>query len=285
MTDYETLMWPRSALFETANVADVGDDDEASLRDLLWQYANDSRTPRSESLGNDDDDDDDNGPYGSALLIERHRTIGQGFVALDTDDDDDDVEGDDYDDDDGMIRDDGGDSVIDSNGAVPDVFLRMHEDRDIVAVFSSGRNDVDGDDNEQNGDDAQRAFADQLASALGDVDEVHLHGDGSVVLRKERRLPVALMGGVVAPGKIVDATLTIAQADDGVTVLLGEVALLGDEVGAAERALLAEDAGAVVTALHNHWVSEPTIYYLYFQALTHDPETFLAAVAPWWRSL
>nr|UMO78363.1 hypothetical protein [Pandoravirus belohorizontensis] len=295
MTDYETLAWSRAALDESALSADDG---EAALRGILWKYVSDTRGYASSASDTDDDDDGDE----DQLLFDSHYSARAALVhrgASETqrrdraEDEDDFVDDDDDDDDDDNV----GTGERDWTGQCTGAGQR---DRVYVVQDAQGGTDatarvawllnrtagdaVDGADAGDE-DDAQRAYADALVDALGNVDEVHLHGDGSVALRKERRLPVLLMGGVAAPAKIADASLTAAQADDGVTVLLGEVALLGDEVGAAERALLADDAGAVVTALHNHWVSDPTLYYLHFQALTRDPAAFLSAIAPWWRSL
>lgn len=298
MTDYETLAWSRAALDESTLSADDG---EAALRGILWKYVSDTHGYVSSASDTDDDDDDDGGNDEDQLFFDRHYSARAALVhrgasptqsrdrAEDEDGFVDDGDDDDNDDDDEFHT---GERAWTGQctgaGQRDGVYIAEDaEDAGARMAWLPNRGDegaVDGEGAAEEGD-VQRAYADALTGALGNVDEVHLHGDGSVALRKERRLPVLLMGGVAAPAKIADASLTVAQAGDGVTVLLGEVALLGDEVGAAERALLADDAGAVVTALHNHWVSDPTLYYLHFQALTRDPAAFLNAIAPWWRSL
>lgn len=293
MTDYETLAWSRAALDESALSADDG---EAALRGILWKYVSDTHGYASSASDTDDDGDDggedqlffDRHYSARAALVHRGASEAQRQDRAEDDEDDFVDEGDDDDDD------RSGERVwkIQCIGAgqrdrayvVQDAQDGTDAAERVARLLNPTSEDAVDSADEDEGD-VQRAYADALAGALGNVDEVHLHGDGSVALRKERRLPVLLMGGVAAPAKIADASLTAAQADDGVAVLLGEVALLGDEVGAAERALLADDAGAVVTALHNHWVSDPTLYYLHFQALTRDPAAFLSAIAPWWRSL
>lgn len=289
MTDYETLAWSRSALDRSSFSAA---DRDAALRTLLSQYVSDARGYVSSSDGDEDDDSDQQLFFGHqfaartavvqrSALDDDDDEIGsdaEDFVDVDLDDAENDEEEDDY-------------AWSDRGAGDGEVYFVVDDAQDVAApssptVIAIGVLDDGGATASDDGDDeAQRAYADALVGALGDVDEVHMHGDGSVALRKQRRLPVLLMGGVTAPAKIADAALTAAQADDGVTVLLGEVALLASEVGPAERALLAEDAGAVVTSLDTHWVSDPTLYYLHFQALTRDPAAFLAAVAPWWRSL
>ncbi|AGO85424.1 hypothetical protein psal_cds_1156 [Pandoravirus salinus] len=295
MTDYETLAWSRSALDESALSADDGD---AALRGLLWRYAKDTRGYMSSTPSIVDEADDDESDRGDRLFFDRHYRARLALVHMDASDDDD--EQDDNDDADQVAGPSPWTGQCVGTGQHANVYVvqdargddGIDDDDDeeqsaalLALLLARTGGDVEEEEAEHD-DDAQRAYADALASALGNVDEVHLHSDGSVALRKDRRLPVLLMGGVSAPAKIADASLTAAQADDGVTVLLGEVALLADEVGAAERALLADqDAGAVVTALHNHWVSDPTLYYLHFQALTRDPATFLSTIAPWWCSL
>ncbi|AGO83120.1 hypothetical protein pdul_cds_891 [Pandoravirus dulcis] len=298
MTDYETLAWSRAALDESTLAADDG---EAALRGILWKYVSDTRGYVSSASDDTDDDGDDDGDE-DQLFFGRHYSARAALVHRGTSEA---QSQDRAEDEDGFVDDDDGDNDDDDlHTGEPAWTARCIGDgqRDRVYVVQDARDGTDatahvawllngtaedaadGEDTGEEGD-VQRTYADALVDTLGNVDEVHLHGDGSVALRKERRLPVLLMGGVAAPAKIADASLTAAQADDGVTVLLGEVALLADEVGAAERALLADDAGAVVTALHNHWVSDPTLYYLHFQALTRDPAAFLNAIAPWWRSL
>ncbi|AVK75418.1 hypothetical protein pqer_cds_996 [Pandoravirus quercus] len=297
MTDYETLAWSHSALDKSAFSADDGG---AVLRGLLQRYVSDSRgyvLPTPSATDGDDKDGDGGADDRNQLFFTRHH-MGAAFVFERTPGDQDEdnlVDGDDEDNEqDTRERTWTGQCV--GAGQRDNVYLAQDtQDNDddgatllallLARVDDDEEEEEDGEDVDNGGDDAQRAYADALVGALGDVDEVHLHSDGSVALRKDRRLSVLLMGGVAAPAKIADASLTAAQADDGVTVLLGEVALLADEVGAAERALLADDAGAVVTALHNHWVSDPTLYYLHFQALTRDPTAFLSTIAPWWRSL
>lgn len=314
MTDYETLAWPWTMASGAA--ADYGDRAQSeieglgkrnkthwSVRDgdgsaLLWQYVSDTHG----YVTSDDADDEADG-----VAFERRQTARLLFVDQDSDTDEEEEEDtdggeEDADEEDEMQQDGGASSgwtdgdVEGKNGGDWDdqdaYFVIDHDNGTVVPLArgaGSGRGATRGTESDAGGEpeegDAQRAYADALVAALGDVDEVHMHGDGSVALRKDRHLPVVLMGGVGAPAKIADASITAAQAPDGVTAFLGEVALLGDEVGAAERALLADGAGAVVTALHNHWVSDPTLYYLHFQALTRDPAAFLNAVAPWWRSL
>lgn len=301
MTDYETLAWPWTGATDYDGRADLGQLSKArrSARDgdgsaLLWQYVSDTHG----YMSSDDADDE-----ADAMAFERRQTARLLFVDQESDTEDDETDEehededennrtalgwiDDNDDDDDGVQEGDRDAyfVIDhDNGTVVSLIRDAGSRRNAMQAGARDEAKTDTDDEPEEGD-AQRSYADALVAALGDVDEVHMHGDGSVALRKDRHLPVVLMGGVGAPAKIADASITAAQAPDGVTAFLGEVALLADEVGAAERALLADDAGAVVTALHNHWVSDPTLYYLHFQALTRDPSAFLGAVAPWWRSL
>nr|UDO47112.1 hypothetical protein [Pandoravirus massiliensis] len=310
MGDYDTLAWPWTAAAEYGGRADAIEDlgelskARRSARDgdgsaLLWQYVSDAHG----YVSSDDADDEADG-----MAFERHQMARLLLVGRDSEEEEEEEEetdeereedqarkdqrrlmgwinggvGDDGDgdDDDGDVRD--AYFVIDHDDATVRPSSARTASPERAAMHAAARDEAR---NEPEEGDAQRAYADALVAALGDVDEVHMHGDGSVALCKDRHLPVVLMGGVGAPSKIADASITVTQAPDGVTAFLGEVALLGDEVGAAERALLANDAGAVVTALHNHWVSDPTLYYLHFQALTRDPTAFLGAVAPWWRSL
>nr|UMO80227.1 hypothetical protein [Pandoravirus aubagnensis] len=314
MTDYETLAWPWTGSMagydgRATDVKDLGQlnkprrsapDSDGSA--LLWQYVSDTHG----YMSSDDADDE-----ADAMAFERRQTTRLLFVNQESDTEDDETD-EEHEDDEEIQQDDRAglawinDNVDDDDQEEEDddqgddqgaYFVIDHDNGTVMsltrdagprrnALHTGARDEIQNDtDSEPEEADAQRTYADALVAALGDVDEVHMHGDGSVALRKDRHLPVVLMGGVGAPAKIADASITAAQAPDGVTAFLGEVALLADEVGAAERALLADDAGAVVTALHNHWVSDPTLYYLHFQALTRDPAAFLGAVAPWWRSL
>ncbi|AVK76436.1 hypothetical protein pneo_cds_829 [Pandoravirus neocaledonia] len=306
MTDYETLAWPWTGTADYDDRAGRMEDltkldkTHRSVRDsdgsaLLWQYVSDTHG----YMTSDDADDEADG-----VAFERRQTARLLFVGQDSDTEEEEEEEEHTDDDEAAEQDvDAFPGWADDNDEEEEeqdtYFVIDHDNGTVLSLTRDARSrhgtaaaSARNDDNKDRDDeaepaegDAQRTYADALVAALGDVDEVHMHGDGSVALRKDRHLPVVLMGGVDAPAKIADASITAAQAPDGVTAFLGEVALLGDEVGAAERALLADDAGAVVTALHNHWVSEPTLYYLHFQALTRDPAAFLGAVAPWWRSL
>ncbi|AJF96992.1 hypothetical protein TW95_gp0258 [Pandoravirus inopinatum] len=257
MTDYETLAWSRSALDESVLSADDGD---AALRGLLRRYVSGYVLSTPSAADDIDDDGGDNDGDGGAddrdqLFFDQHYSARMAFVHRDASKSRDIDQNNDDDDDDNLADGDEQDTGEHAwtgqcvgAGQRDSVYLAQDtqdNDEDGATLLAMLLARVDDDDEEEEedgedvdgaGDDAQRAYADALVGVLGDVDEVHLHSDGSVALRKDRRLPVLLMGGVAAPAKIADASLTAAQADDGVTVLLGEVALLADEVGAAERA-------------------------------------------------
>ncbi len=123
----------------------------------------------------------------------------------------------------------------------------------------------------------QDKSADRWAPVAGVLGvEGEYHSDGTATFDVPRNLTVTLDGVTLAPGSDLSHEIRIMSVGDQ-AVMVGEIVLTEDEVGAVTQSLLA--AGINETALHNHLLREsPHLMYLHFHA-QGDPVNLTTAIS------